>query len=59
MVDSGEKRKGVAKCSNCEEISPVEIWPDGTVHPLGRSEICDCAGGRLEILEGEDSVDEA
>ena len=56
MSKSDEKRKAVARCENCQEIYPVRIWPDGTVHPLGSRSGCSCEQG-LVIMDN-DLVDE-
>lgn len=50
MSNSGDKRKAAAKCTNCDEIYPVKIWPDGTIHPLGSADVCNCEQGNLRIM---------
>lgn len=57
MSNSGDKRKAAAKCTACDEIYPVKIWSDGTIHPLGSDDVCDCERATLRIL-GDDVVDE-
>jgi hypothetical protein len=46
-----ENTKAVARCTSCENIFPVEIGPDRTIHPIGMGTGC-CEGMELEVLEG-------
>ena len=45
-----EKVKGVAICENCDQPSPVRIWPDGTVRPIGGKRRC-CADSSYRVVD--------
>lgn len=52
-----DKHRAAAQCEGCGEIGIVQVWPDGTLQPLGQSDFCDCAPSRLQVLEaGPDEV---
>ncbi len=42
-----EKEKAVAVCENCGEHTPVQVWPDGTIHAIGGRECCDDVSHRV------------
>ena len=58
MGDSDDKRRAAAKCDRCGEIGIVQVWPDGSVQPLGQLDFCDCESPRLEVLETDLDPDE-
>jgi hypothetical protein len=49
--DNDGKQRVAAKCDCCEEIGIIQIWPDGSLQPLGQSDFCECNSPRLQILE--------
>ncbi|MFC6716122.1 hypothetical protein ACFQGT_12500 [Natrialbaceae archaeon GCM10025810] len=53
MSPDSNSRKAAAKCLECGEISVVEIEPDGTIVPIGQSELCDCDGRSVRIFEDD------
>ncbi|WP_336363180.1 hypothetical protein [Halalkalicoccus salilacus] len=48
----GKKERGVATCENCGQPIPVNVWPDGTVHPIGGKNRC-CAEPSYQVVENE------
>lgn len=51
MGTNDDKHRAAAQCERCGEIGIVQVWPDGTLQPLGQSDFCDCAPSRLQVLE--------
>jgi hypothetical protein len=51
VCEHGEKRRAAAKCERCGAIGIVQVWPDGTLKPLGQSALCECEDGTLRVLE--------
>jgi hypothetical protein len=51
VAKDDEKRRAAARCERCGAIGIVQIWPDGTLKPLGQSTICDCEESTLRVLE--------
>lgn len=49
-----EKTKAVAVCTDCNQPVPVQVFPDGHVHPLGghHGEIRGCTGEEYRVLNG-------
>lgn len=58
MGNTDDKRRAVATCEQCGEIGIVQIWPDGTLQPLGRSTFCDCESPTLQVLETDPDSDD-
>jgi len=50
-VDNNDKQRAAAKCDHCGEIGIVQIWPDGSLQPLGQSTFCDCESSKLQVIE--------
>jgi len=48
--NTDDKQRAAATCEHCGEIGIVQIWPDGTLQPLGQTDFCDCASPTLEGL---------
>ena len=59
QVDNDEdKQRAAAKCAHCGEIGIVQVWPDGSVQPLGQSDFCECEPSTLQVLERDLDPDE-
>ncbi len=56
--NSEDKRRAAAKCDRCGEIGIVQLWPDGSVQPLGQPDFCDCESSELQVLETDFDPDE-
>lgn len=50
MSQAEPKTKCVAKCSNCGDVYPSEVGPDGTIQPIGVAG-CKCGDGDLHRLD--------
>ncbi|WP_171052321.1 hypothetical protein [Haloterrigena sp. H1] len=50
-MDNNDKQRAAAKCDHCGEIGIVQIWPDGSLQPLGQSTFCDCESSKLQVIE--------
>lgn len=55
--EATEKEKAVAICDGCGEITPVRVWVDGHIHPIGEDDGRCCADGEYRVLEHDESVD--
>lgn len=55
--EAGEKEKAAAICDSCGEITPVRVWSDGHIHPIGEDDGRCCADGEYRVLEHGESVD--
>lgn len=53
MSQQGKKR-AVATCENCGHVTPVQIWLDESIHPIGGKKCCE--EDELRVLELEDST---
>ncbi len=51
--EDGTKKRSAARCTNCGAIGIVQIWPDGTIQPLGQTELCHCVDNEIHILDGD------
>lgn len=53
MIGDDEVEKGVARCTNCGNISPIEITPDEEMRPLGMQgrSCCDDTSYRLLTVD--------
>lgn len=49
--NTDDKHRAAATCTRCGEIAIVQVWPDGTLQPLGQSDFCDCPSSTLRVLE--------
>ncbi|MBZ6496651.1 hypothetical protein [Natrinema longum] len=58
LVGNDDKRRAAAECDDCGEIGIVQIWPDGSLQPLGQSNFCDCESPSLAVLETDLDHDE-
>ncbi|KYH24181.1 hypothetical protein HAPAU_38250 [Halalkalicoccus paucihalophilus] len=47
-----EKTKAVAECDQCGTYTPVRVWSDGTIHPVGGDEFC-CEEQSYTVLEND------
>ncbi|WP_180841276.1 hypothetical protein [Natrinema sp. YPL30] len=56
--NNDDKQRAAAKCEQCDEIGIVQIWPDGSLQPLGQSNFCDCASPTLAVLATDLDHDE-
>ncbi len=51
VANTDEKHRAAATCPRCGEIGIVQVWPDGTLQPLGQSDFCECPSSTLRVLE--------
>ncbi|WP_306058222.1 hypothetical protein [Natronococcus wangiae] len=58
MTENGDKRRAAAKCERCGTIGIIQIWPDGTLKPLGQPDLCDCPDRTLRVLEDDLDADD-
>lgn len=49
-VDGEEFHRAPATCLACGAITAARIEPDGTIRPIGRTEVCDCPNPEIEVL---------
>lgn len=52
-----EKTKAVAVCDGCGEVTPVRVWSDGTIHPIGESDSRCCEKAEYRVLERGEETD--
>lgn len=52
MSEERTKEKAVAVCENCGQPTPVRVWPDETIHPIGTRDQC-CAETSYQVVEDE------
>ena len=52
MSEEEGKERAVAVCENCGQPMPVNVWPDETIHPVGRRNRC-CAEDSYQVVEDE------
>lgn len=55
--ETNEKEKAVAICDGCGEITPVRVWSNGHIHPIGEDDGRCCDGAEYRVLEHGGSTD--
>lgn len=55
--EEGEKTKAAAICDGCGEITPVRVWDDGHIHPIGQDDGRCCDDAEYRVLEQGESAD--
>ncbi|RQG92892.1 hypothetical protein EA462_01335 [Natrarchaeobius halalkaliphilus] len=48
-MSDGERQRTIAKCRSCSSAYAVDVWDDGTIRPIGRTN-CDCGLNDFEII---------
>ena len=51
--ENGTKKRSAARCANCGAIGIVQVRSDGTVQPLGQTELCRCDDEEIRVLDGD------
>jgi hypothetical protein len=51
------KTKAVAVCDACGEVTPVRVWSDETIHPIGESDSRCCERAEYRVLERGEQTD--
>ncbi|MFC7232017.1 hypothetical protein ACFQMM_12540 [Saliphagus sp. GCM10025308] len=50
-VEDNGKRKVAAACRSCSNVYAAQLWPDGTVQPIGRRTGCECGCEEFDVIE--------
>jgi hypothetical protein len=50
MSETDERGKGVARCANCGDISPIEISPSEEFRPIGKQGRACCTATSYQPL---------
>lgn len=50
-VEEDGKRKVAAACRSCSNVYAAQLWPDGTVQPIGRRTGCECGCEEFDVIE--------
>ncbi len=50
-VKENGKRKVAAACQSCSNVYAAQLWPDGTVQPIGRRTGCRCGCKEFDVIE--------
>ncbi len=56
MSTTNQKSRGVAECENCGAIMVVNVWPDGTIVPIGTEKDGKCGDAALHLIEAATDV---
>lgn len=51
-MPDGESERTMAQCTSCGSAYAAEIWPDGTIQPIGTKDGCQCGSTSFQIIEG-------
>ncbi len=51
------KKKAAAICDACGDITPVRVWSDGHIHPIGEDDGRCCDDGEYRVLEPDANTD--
>ncbi|MDG5817816.1 hypothetical protein QA609_03245 [Natronococcus sp. A-GB7] len=49
-MPDGESERGAITCIACSTVYAGEIWPGGSIRPIGRQS-CECGSTEFEIIE--------
>jgi len=51
MSQVKRKNRGVAECENCGAIIVVNVWPDGSIVPIGTEKDGKCGDAEFDLIE--------
>lgn len=57
-MSEGQKERALGVCTECGQPTPVRIWPDETIHPIGGTGHC-CGRQSYRVVETDPSVESA
>jgi hypothetical protein len=57
-MSEGQKERALGVCTECGQPTPVRIWPDETIHPIGGNGRC-CGRQSYRIVETDSPVESA
>ncbi|MDG5817786.1 hypothetical protein [Natronococcus sp. A-GB7] len=55
-MPDGESERRMAVCASCESAYAAEVWPDGTIKPIGTKEGCHCGSAEFRVVEHSSDV---
>lgn len=50
-MPDGESERTMAQCTSCGSAYAAEIWPDGTIQPIGAKDGCQYGSTNFQVIE--------
>jgi len=55
-MPDGESERTVVQCTSCGSAYAAEIWPDGTIQPIGTKDGCECGSAEFQVVADSDAT---
>lgn len=55
-MPGGESKRAVVQCVGCGAAYAGEVWPDGTIQPIGKRSGCECGSCEFAVVDGADEL---
>nr|WP_293026996.1 hypothetical protein [Natronococcus sp.] len=56
-MPEGESERTMAQCTSCGSAYAAELWPDGSIKPIGTKDGCQCGSTDFQVTESSGATD--
>ncbi len=57
MANEEDADRAPVTCLECGKIMSARVDSDGSIHPIGRTDVCDCEDPDVQVMEEDTSIE--